>query len=74
VCSSIVQDAADFLLSNNPSCSSSQKTLRILPDRNALEPLYYAVQWRRDDARVLIAAMRDIVKEVIEFPAPRCLV
>jgi DNA-binding transcriptional LysR family regulator len=48
--------------------------LKILPDRNALEPLYYAVQWRRDDARVLIVAMRDIVKDVIEFPAPRCLV
>jgi len=47
--------------------------LRILPGRHALEPLHYAVQWRRDDSRVLITAMRDIVKDVIDFQAPRGL-
>jgi hypothetical protein len=32
------------------------------------------VQWRRDDARVLITEMREVIKNVIEFQAPRCLV
>lgn len=48
--------------------------LRILPDSDALEPLHYAVQWRRDDTRPLISAMRDIVRGVIDFKAPRCMV
>jgi hypothetical protein len=31
------------------------------------------VQWRRDDARPLITEMREIIRSVIDFPAPRCL-
>ncbi|WP_227461112.1 LysR family transcriptional regulator [Cupriavidus pauculus] len=48
--------------------------LRILPDTDALEPLHYAVQWRRDDTRPLIHAMREIIRGVIDFQAPRCFV
>ncbi|MNT17288.1 LysR substrate binding domain protein [compost metagenome] len=48
--------------------------LQILKKGGALEPLHYVVQWRRDDARLLITEMRDVIKDVIEFQAPRCLV
>lgn len=48
--------------------------LQILKQGGALEPLHYVVQWRRDDARVLITEMREVIKNVIEFQAPRCLV
>jgi len=47
--------------------------LRILRRGGALPPLPYTIQWRRDDARPLINGMREIIKEVIEFPAPRGL-
>jgi hypothetical protein len=40
---------------------------------SALAPLTYTVQWRRDDARPLITEMREIIRSVIDFPAPRCL-
>ncbi|EHP43022.1 hypothetical protein OR16_10643 [Cupriavidus basilensis OR16] len=53
---------------------AARGVLKILPGSDALEPLHYAVQWRRDDARVLITAMRDMIKGVIDFQAPRCLV
>ncbi len=52
---------------------AARGVLHILPGSDTLEPLHYAVQWRRDDARVLITAMRDIIKGVIDFQAPRCL-
>lgn len=48
-------------------------TLRILSRGSALSPLTYTVQWRRDDARPLIVEMRELIKSVIDFPAPRCL-
>jgi DNA-binding transcriptional LysR family regulator len=48
--------------------------LTILSGGGALVPLTYTVQWRRDDARPLITEMREIIKGVIDFPAPRCLV
>lgn len=48
--------------------------LRILSRGGALAPLTYTVQWRRDDARPLITEMREIIRSVIDFPAPRCLV
>lgn len=48
--------------------------LSILSGGGALVPLTYTVQWRRDDARPLIAEMREIIRSVIDFPAPRCLV
>ena len=48
--------------------------LRILRRGGALPPLPYTIQWRRDDARPLINGMREIIKEVIDFPAPRGLV
>jgi hypothetical protein len=47
--------------------------LRILTRGSALAPLTYTVQWRRDDARPLITEMREIIRSVIDFPAPRCL-
>ncbi|GKS98741.1 LysR family transcriptional regulator [Acidovorax sp. SUPP3434] len=47
--------------------------LRILSAGNALTPLTYTVQWRRDDVRPLITEMRKIIKSVIDFSAPRCL-
>ncbi|GKS75325.1 LysR family transcriptional regulator [Acidovorax sp. SUPP950] len=47
--------------------------LRILSAGNALAPLTYTVQWRRDDVRPLITEMRKIIKSVIDFSAPRCL-
>ncbi|KAF1019752.1 MAG: HTH-type transcriptional regulator GltR [Paracidovorax wautersii] len=47
--------------------------LRILTRGGAMAPLQYTVQWRRDDSRPLIAEMREIIKSVIDFPAPRCL-
>jgi DNA-binding transcriptional LysR family regulator len=47
--------------------------LRILSRGGAMTPLRYTVQWRRDDARPLITEMREIIKSVIDFPAPRCL-
>lgn len=47
--------------------------LRILSRGGAMAPLRYTVQWRRDDARPLITEMREIIKSVIDFPAPRCL-
>ena len=43
------------------------------PACGALAPLQYTVQWRRDDARPLISEMREIIKSVIDFPAPRCM-
>lgn len=47
--------------------------LRILTGGGALKPLSYTVQWRRDDARPLIGEMREMIKSVIDFTAPRCL-
>jgi DNA-binding transcriptional LysR family regulator len=51
----------------------SRGALRILSRGGAMAPLRYTVQWRRDDARPLITEMREIIKSVIDFPAPRCL-
>ena len=31
-------------------------------------------QWRRDDTRPLILAMREIIRGTIDFQAPRCFV
>ncbi len=47
--------------------------LRILSRGGTMAPLRYTVQWRRDDARPLITEMREIIKSVIDFPAPRCM-
>ncbi len=40
---------------------------------SALAPPTYTVQWPRDDARPLLPAMREIIRSVIDFPAPRPL-
>ncbi|XAH25928.1 LysR family transcriptional regulator [Xylophilus sp. GW821-FHT01B05] len=47
--------------------------LQILRRGGEMAPLQYTVQWRRDDSRPLIGEMREIIKSVIDFPAPRCL-
>ena len=41
--------------------------LRVLVSEPALVPLPYAFQWRRDDARPVVAAMRDLAPAVADF-------
>jgi len=41
--------------------------LRVLVSEPALAPLPYAFQWRRDDARPVVAAMRDLAPAVADF-------
>lgn len=41
--------------------------LRILPSQPDLAPLYYAFQSRRDDTRLLVSKMRDLVTGVAYF-------
>ena len=47
--------------------------LTILKRGATLAPLQYTVQWRQDDTRPLITEVRDIIRNVIEFTAPRAL-
>ena len=47
--------------------------LRLLERGGALPRLQYTTQWRRDDARPLIAEMRRMVRQVIDFSAPPSL-
>lgn len=43
--------------------------LRVLDSRPPLPPLDYACQWRRDDTRPLLAAMRALVRQAADFSA-----
>ncbi|MDC8760917.1 LysR family transcriptional regulator [Janthinobacterium fluminis] len=47
--------------------------LRILDGAPELAPLHYACQWRRDDPRLLVGAMRDLVARVADFSATSAL-
>ena len=47
--------------------------LDVLAERAKLPPLDYAVQWRRDDNRPVVGAIRELVRQTIAFPAPRGL-
>ncbi len=53
---------------------AARGVLKLLPGLDTLESLHYAVHWRRDDSLVLNTAMREIVKNVIDFQAARCLI
>jgi hypothetical protein len=40
------------------------------PSRPALSALEYTFQWRRDDTRPLLAHMRAVVVQTVDFPKP----
>jgi DNA-binding transcriptional LysR family regulator len=50
----------------------TQGALKIIDDPVSMRPLSYAFLWRRGDIRGTVSAMRQLVKEVIDFPAPNC--
>lgn len=45
-----------------------------LPEFPRLQPLQYTFQWRRDDSRPMLDAMRKLAATLIDFDAPSCLV
>jgi DNA-binding transcriptional LysR family regulator len=44
-----------------------RKQLRVMKGDPDLAPLAYSFQWRRDDMRPVIAAMRDLTKRIADF-------
>jgi len=51
----------------------ARQALQVLQRGGSLAPLSYSVQWRVDDTRPMITEIRDIIRSVIDFPAPRSL-
>lgn len=47
-----------------------QRPLQVLTGYPPLAPLHYAFQWQRDDRRDLIAVMRELVSECVDFSTP----
>lgn len=56
-----------FLPQGWAMASSPAKPLQVLQSQPPLAPLHYAFQWRRDDTRSLIGAMRELVAECVDF-------
>lgn len=50
----------------------SNDALEIVEDAVPMRPLGYAFLWKRGDIRPSVAEMRRLVKQVVDFPPPRC--
>ncbi|MDP1680531.1 MAG: LysR family transcriptional regulator [Burkholderiales bacterium] len=51
----------------------ARAALQILARDETLAPLTYAAQWRRDDSRLLISELREMIKFCFHLTAPRAL-
>lgn len=45
-----------------------------LPHFPPLRPLTYTYQWRRDDTRPMVQAIRELAQQTVDFHAPTCLI
>lgn len=59
-----------FLPEHWASASASTRPLQLLVSDVPLAPLHYAFQWRRDDRRELVRAMRELVSHCVDFSFP----